>query len=447
MRRSLQALSAAFVLLLAGCGPATTADPTITESAAIVAANQEVLDGVTATVSGNTVTAEADWPLSFTGTAVKELTPGTGEALQDGQGIYFDSAIINPADGSKGANSLGRNGANYLQLDKNAISPEFYNLAIKSKVGATYLVSGAGDGQTSMGTLNILRIVKAVQINPPTEVPAEQAAPVTVGADGTVTYAASTAAAPTASTFAVTQKGTGPAMTAEDAVMGSIRVWEWTSGKSVINTASGGSTSLRIALNDPSLYPCIRDAVVGQPVGSTIVVSCAANDGAGDVVVDPAAPSDQHPATGATVAYIKIDRGTKAVSVPADQLPAISTAGAEPTLTKPTGTPLPNTSVAVLKEGTGNVVADGSKVTALYVGWKYSDGTVFDKRIGDGAEPFSFSVGIGQVIPCWDMAVLGQKSGAELEVSCVSSDAYGDNPPSGYPAGALVFYIKVQSVS
>ena len=68
------------------------------------------------------------------------------------------------------------------------------------------------------------------------------------------------------------------------------------------------------------------------------------------------------------------------------------------------------------------VVEKGDTVSVIYTG-KFEDGEVFDSN--EGKEPFTFTVGAGQVIPGFDNAVLGMKVGEEKTVTITPEEGYG----------------------
>ncbi len=64
----------------------------------------------------------------------------------------------------------------------------------------------------------------------------------------------------------------------------------------------------------------------------------------------------------------------------------------------------------------------GDTVSVHYTG-TLSDGTVFDSSVG--REPFTFTVGAGQVIPGFDAAVEGMQVGERKTVTIPADEAYG----------------------
>lgn len=67
-------------------------------------------------------------------------------------------------------------------------------------------------------------------------------------------------------------------------------------------------------------------------------------------------------------------------------------------------------------------VKTGDTVRVHYRG-SLTDGTIFDES--EGREPLAFTVGLGQVIPGFERAVIGLDPGESVTVSIESDDAYG----------------------
>ena len=95
--------------------------------------------------------------------------------------------------------------------------------------------------------------------------------------------------------------------------------------------------------------------------------------------------------------------------------------------------------------GTGAEAQEGSKVTVHYTG-TLTNGQKFDSSV-DRGEPFSFTVGAGQVIKGWDMGVVGMKVGGKRQLFIPAKLAYGDQGIGSIPPGAtLVFEIELLKV-
>jgi len=98
------------------------------------------------------------------------------------------------------------------------------------------------------------------------------------------------------------------------------------------------------------------------------------------------------------------------------------------------------------KVGTGDAAVAGKKVTVNYVG-TLTDGSKFDSSY-DRNEPFTFTLGAGEVIPGWDQGVAGMKIGGKRRLTIPSSLAYGDSGiPGAIPGGAtLIFEVELLGV-
>jgi len=102
--------------------------------------------------------------------------------------------------------------------------------------------------------------------------------------------------------------------------------------------------------------------------------------------------------------------------------------------------------IEVLKEGTGKLADDGDTVSVHYTG-TLEDGTKFDSSL-DRGEPFSFTIGAGQVIKGWDQGILGMKIGEKRKLTIASELAYGESGiPEAIPPGAtLIFEVELLEI-
>ena len=131
----------------------------------------------------------------------------------------------------------------------------------------------------------------------------------------------------------------------------------------------------------------------------------------------------------------------------ADRSPA-GTAGQAPTVTIPTGPPPTSLESADLIVGTGRAAVPGDKVTVQYVLATYSAQKVIQSSWT--SQPFTFTLGEGQVIPGWDKGVVGMHVGGRRELIIPPSLGYGATPPAGAQGIAsndtLIFVIDLLSV-
>ncbi len=96
--------------------------------------------------------------------------------------------------------------------------------------------------------------------------------------------------------------------------------------------------------------------------------------------------------------------------------------------------------------GTGAEAVAGMSVTVHYLGM-LPDGTVFDGSKKRG-EPFTFTLGAGQVIKGWDQGVAGMKVGGTRQLIIPPDLAYGSQGAGGAipPNATLIFQVELLGV-
>ena len=93
-----------------------------------------------------------------------------------------------------------------------------------------------------------------------------------------------------------------------------------------------------------------------------------------------------------------------------------------------------------LAPGSGNAVKVGEKATVAYSGWLPS-GQKFDSG------SFSFTVGMGQVVPGFDEGVLGMRVGGKRKLVLPPDLGYGNQGVGAIPPNStLVFEVELQKI-
>jgi FKBP-type peptidyl-prolyl cis-trans isomerase len=97
-----------------------------------------------------------------------------------------------------------------------------------------------------------------------------------------------------------------------------------------------------------------------------------------------------------------------------------------------------------LKTGKGDTPKAGQQVSVHYTG-KFAEGMVFDSSVGRG-EPFTFTLGQGEVIPGWDEAIATMKTGEKAVIVIPSKLAYGEGSQHIPPYTPLIFEVELISI-
>ncbi|OGI47075.1 hypothetical protein A2121_00300 [Candidatus Nomurabacteria bacterium GWB1_40_6] len=98
----------------------------------------------------------------------------------------------------------------------------------------------------------------------------------------------------------------------------------------------------------------------------------------------------------------------------------------------------------------GETAKAGDIVAMNYTG-RLQDGTVFDSNVDpkfQHVEPFTFTLGAGQVIAGWDEGIVGMKVGEKKTLVIPPSKAYGPNDYGPIPGNStLTFEVELLAIN
>jgi peptidylprolyl isomerase len=249
----------------------------------------------------------------------------------------------------------------------------------------------------------------------------------------------------TATSTRVVTAGTGAAVREGQKVVADFLVVNGRDGKE-LETSFGKAPQLFTA--DPEkVLPGLAKAMIGEKTGTRILVGVPPEDAFGK-------EGNSQLGVGAEdtllfvldLRLVPLEKADGAAVAPKAGLPAVEVddAGAS-TITVPK-TAAPTALVTQpLVTGDGPVVEKGQTLWAHYTGVVWKTGKKFDSS-HDRGEPAGFPIGVGQVIPGWDRALVGQKVGSRVLLAIPPALGYGaqGQPEAGIGGtDTLVFVVDI----
>ncbi len=119
----------------------------------------------------------------------------------------------------------------------------------------------------------------------------------------------------------------------------------------------------------------------------------------------------------------------------------------KPKVTVPDELPPDELQIEDIVKGKGRAVKKGDKVSMQYVGLTWSTSVEFDAS-WDRGEPFTLTLGKGDVIPGWDQGIPGMRKGGRRQLTIPAEMAYGaaGQPPTIGPNEALRFIVDMVKI-
>jgi peptidylprolyl isomerase len=253
-------------------------------------------------------------------------------------------------------------------------------------------------------------------------------------------------------THKVLTAGKGAAVKATDVVGADYLMLNAKDGKQL--DTSYGKTPATMDLGGGRLLPGLTKSLVGEKVGSRVLVAMTPADAFG-------AQGNQQIGAGATdtiLALLDIKSATAPLTTatgkavpPKAGLPTVKVTQGKPAEFTIPKTPAPKKLVVQpLIEGTGAAVKAGQTLKAAYTGVVYADGRMFDSSASEKGGFREFPIGVQQVIPGWDKALVGQRIGSRVLVVVPPAEGYGvkGNPQAKIKGtDTLVFVVDILGAS
>lgn len=220
-------------------------------------------------------------------------------------------------------------------------------------------------------------------------------------------------------------------------------------------SASFGQQPQYLMLDPSAVIQPFIDGLTGVTTGSRVLLAVPPQDdpSAGPTDDPSAAPTPTATQTPSNTMLFVIDvqaafagRATGEAVTPPKGLPTVKLGEkGQPGITMPKEDAPEDLLVQPLITGSGPKVEQGQTVTAMYTGVKWADGAAFDTTWQE-LIPRDFPIGVGQVIPAWDIGLVGQPIGSQVLVVAPPAQGYGadGNPQAGISGtDTLVFVVDI----
>jgi peptidylprolyl isomerase len=209
-----------------------------------------------------------------------------------------------------------------------------------------------------------------------------------------------------------------------------------------------GAQKASFIADEKQFLPGLVKGVVGQKVGSRVLVGIPPADGLG------AQGNPQLGVRGTDTLLFVLDiasvwtpytKATGKAVAPKAGLPTVTNADkGKPSVTVPKADPPTKLVSQLLVEGDRPEVKAGQQVTVQYTGFLWTTGKEFDSSFTAG-KPFTTSLGTGSVIKGWDEGLIGKKIGSRVLLVIPPDLGYGaaGSPPAIPKNSTLVFVVDI----
>lgn len=252
-----------------------------------------------------------------------------------------------------------------------------------------------------------------------------------------------------ATTTKVVTPGKGAKLSKANAIMFNYVLLNGKDGKQI--ESSFGKQTAGLDLSSASLLPGLSKGLVGQEVGSRLLLAIPPVDAFGA----KGNPQAGFGPTDTVVFFIEVVSATTTLTTatgaavpPKAGVPTAVVDGAKAAkITVPKTAAPAKLVVQPLIKGAGAVVKAGQNIKVNYTGVLWKNGKKFDAS-GDHGSSFDTQIGTGKVVTGWDKGLVGQTVGSRVMLVVPPADGYGakGSPPLIGAKDTLVFVIDILAV-
>jgi peptidylprolyl isomerase len=238
-------------------------------------------------------------------------------------------------------------------------------------------------------------------------------------------------------------EGDGPELADGDQVLTHVWFGNGFTQKKAFSTYDQEKPEL-VTIDEKSLSPVFREGIEGQTVGSRVMVAAPASDAFGEqgnpqlgignkdtvvVVLDLMSGVQEEPsgdsARSPSWAPDLVEKDGEPTGFDFDALDG----------------PSDRLRSADLVKGDGAKVKKGQTIVVNYLGQVFGGKKPFDDSYS--AEPTSFQIGVGAVVPGWDKTLVGTNVGSRVVMAIPPEDGYGKkgNPQAGIKGDDTLYFV------
>lgn len=244
----------------------------------------------------------------------------------------------------------------------------------------------------------------------------------------------------------VLSEGDGAEVAEGDSVLANLWIGNGFSQEKMLSTWDSAPELLTV--NDTLSKP-LREAVLGQPLGTRVAVLASAKDSFGEAGNSQLGIGNEDAVLWVVQTESKILDGPSedpaAKRQPAPWAPDLVMTDGVPTGFDWASTDLKpgkNLLDTTLIKGDGPVVKKGQTLYVNYLGQVYQGKKPFDDSFSRG-EPASFGIGVGQVVAGWDETLVGRTVGSRVVLRIPPEKGYGKegNESAGIKGTDTLFFV------
>jgi FKBP-type peptidyl-prolyl cis-trans isomerase len=304
VRTKVLSVIAASLLLLSACGQGDDSKDATSPPPSVAAQDAKSTSLSDITVDGKTgkkpkVSFEA--PLVIEKTEKKILDEGTGDKVADGEQVTAEMTLVSGTNGKVVESSYDSGSPAGFPMDKSQISEDLYNALIDVKVGSRVMMSLNGSAQQGEASQTLVYIIDVEKTTKPlTRAEGEKVDqsdnPVTVkwADDGAPSISKPKGTKPKKLESYTTIDGEGAKVKKGQSVAVKYSGWLWddTSKTFDSNWKKGGQPFVVDPVGDAQVIDGWNEGLIGQKVGSQVVLVIPPDKGYGKQGSEPTIPGN-----------------------------------------------------------------------------------------------------------------------------------------------------------